>query len=140
MKRGVRFYNDSAATIPEASIAALESFPGSVYLIVGGNDKELDFSRLAETILDRARGVVFLKGTGTEKLLEKLESLFVQRKSESQKWIVVESMGKAVELAARNAENGDIVLLSPGAASFGLFKNEFDRGDQFREQVRALPE
>ena len=69
-----------------------------------------------------------------------LVSLFVQRKSESQKWIVVESMGKAVELAARNAENGDIVLLSPGAASFGLFKNEFDRGDQFREQVRALPE
>jgi UDP-N-acetylmuramoylalanine--D-glutamate ligase len=47
-------------------------------------------------------------------------------------------MGKAVELASRNAEEGDTVLLSPGAASFGLFKNEFDRGDQFREQVQAL--
>lgn len=140
MKKGVRFYNDSAATIPEASVAALESFSGSVYLIVGGNDKELDFSRLAEAILNRVKGVVFLKGTGTEKLLMGLEDLLARRKSESQRWIVVESMGKAVELAARNAEEGDVVLLSPGAASFGLFKNEFDRGDQFREQVRALSE
>lgn len=139
-RKGVRFYNDSAATIPEASIAALESFEGPVYLIVGGTDKELDFHRLAVAILDRAKGVVFLKGTGTEKLLKELENLLVQKKTEIQKWTVVESMGKAVELAARNAESGDVVLLSPGAASFGLFKNEFDRGDQFREQVQALSE
>lgn len=139
-KRGVRFYNDSAATIPEASVAALESFSDPIYLIAGGTDKELDFGRLAEVILDRVKGVVFLKGTGTEKLLKELESVFNRRNIENQKWIVVESMGKAVELAARNAEEGDIVLLSPGAASFGLFRNEFDRGDQFREQVRALSE
>jgi UDP-N-acetylmuramoylalanine-D-glutamate ligase len=85
-RKGVRFYNDSAATIPEASIAALESFEGPVYLIVGGTDKELDFHRLAVAILDRAKGVVFLKGTGTEKLLKELENLLVQRKTESQKW------------------------------------------------------
>jgi len=139
-RKGIQFYNDSAATIPEAVIAALESFSEPVYLIVGGSDKELHFNRLAEVILDRVKGIVFLKGTGTEKLLRELETLFAQRKAESQKWIVVESMGKAVELAARNAEKGDVVLLSPGAASFGLFKNEFDRGDQFREQVQALSE
>lgn len=139
-KKGVLFYNDSAATIPEASVAALGSFSQPVYLIVGGTDKELDFSQLAEVILDRVKGVVFLKGTGTDKLLRELEKLLVQRKAENQKWTIVESMGKAVEFAARNAESGDVVLLSPGAASFGLFKNEFDRGDQFREQVRALSE
>ena len=121
-------------------MAALESFSDPIYLIAGGTDKELDFERLAEVILDRVKGVVFLKGTGTEKLLKELESVFNRRNIENQKWIVVESMGKAVELAARNAEEGDIVLLSPGAASFGLFRNEFDRGDQFREQVRALSE
>ena len=120
-KKGVRFYNDSAATIPEAVVAALGSFPEPVYLIVGGSDKDLNFSQLAAVILDRVKGVVFLRGAGTDKLLLELENLFVQRKTESQKWIVVESMGKAVELAARNAEKGDVVLLSPGASSFGLF-------------------
>jgi UDP-N-acetylmuramoylalanine--D-glutamate ligase len=51
---------------------------------------------------------------------------------------VVDTMRKAVELASRSAEPGDVVLLSPGAASFGLFKNEFDRGEQFRKAVEAL--
>lgn len=137
-KRGIRFYNDSAATIPEAAIAALESFRQPVYLIVGGTDKELDFGCLACVILERAKGVVFLKGTGTDKLLAEMRNRLMESGAGTWKFEVVESMGKAVELASRSAEEGDIVLLSPGAASFGLFKNEFDRGDQFRNCVVAL--
>lgn len=139
-KRGVRFYNDSAATIPEAAIAALASFAESVYLIVGGTDKNLDFTQLAEAILARAKGVIFLKGTGTDKLLQAVREKLQESGSGSRKFEVVETMGKAVELASRSAEAGDIVLLSPGAASFGLFQNEFDRGDQFRACVKELPE
>lgn len=138
-KRGIRFYNDSAATIPEAAIAALQSFRQPVYLIVGGTDKELDFGRLACVILERAKGVIFLKGTGTEKLLAEMRNRLMESGLGTWKFEVVETMGKAVELAARSAEEGDIVLLSPGAASFGLFKNEFDRGDQFRDRVNDLP-
>lgn len=138
-KRGVRFYNDSAATIPEAAIAALESFRQPVYLIVGGTDKELDFGRLACVILERAKGVVFLRGTGTDKLLAEMKDRLMESGAGTWRFEVVESMGKAVELASRSAEEGDIVLLSPGAASFGLFKNEFDRGDQFRDRVADLP-
>jgi UDP-N-acetylmuramoylalanine--D-glutamate ligase len=139
-KRGIRFYNDSAATIPEAAMAALESFTKPVYLIVGGSDKNLDFGRLACVILERAKGVIFLKGAGTDKLLAELRARLMENGLGVWRFEVVESMGKAVELATRSAEEGDIVLLSPGTASFGLFKNEFDRGDQFRQYVNELPE
>jgi UDP-N-acetylmuramoylalanine--D-glutamate ligase len=84
-RRGVRFFNDSAATIPEASIAALESFSEPVYLIVGGTDKALDFTQLAAVILERVKGVIFLKGTGTDKLLVALEDLLREKKRESKK-------------------------------------------------------
>ena len=139
-KKGIAFYNDSAATIPEATIAALRSFEKPVYLIVGGADKELDFGQLARVIIERAKGVVFLKGTGTEKLLQEMRLKLVEGGSCAWKFEVVESMGKAIELASRIAQEGDIVLLSPGSASFGLFKNEFDRGDQFRKCVLELPD
>ncbi len=139
-KRGVRFYNDSAATIPEATIAALKSFSSPVYLIVGGSDKRLDFRQLAEVLLEQVKGVVFLRGTGTDSLLAEIRHRLMDQGVSIPEFTVVESMGKAIELSVRNAEAGDIVLLSPGAASFGLFQNEFDRGDQFRDQVNALSE
>ena len=140
LKRGVYFYNDSAATIPEAAIAAIQSFPKPMYLIVGGTDKVLDFEYLARVILDRVKGVIFLKGTGTDKLLREMGTQLVKNGACVWKFEIVESMGKAVELASRIAEEGDVVLLSPGAASFGLFQNEFDRGNQFCERVRELPD
>lgn len=137
-RRGVSFYNDSAATIPEATISALRSFSSPVYLIAGGSDKNLDFDQLACAILERAKGIIFLKGIGTEKLLEGIRRQLAQCGRSGWRFEIVESMGKAVELAARSAEPGDVVLLSPGTASFGLFKNEFDRGDQFRDCVANL--
>ncbi|MCA9364587.1 MAG: UDP-N-acetylmuramoyl-L-alanine--D-glutamate ligase [Candidatus Moranbacteria bacterium] len=134
---GVRYVNDTTATVPEASIAALKSFSSySVYLIAGGSDKNLDFSSLGRAIADYAKGVVFLKGAGTDKLLLALKVFFPEEESRS--FVVVESMGKAVEILSRQAHEGDVVLLSPGAASFGLFANEFDRGEQFRAVVEAL--
>lgn len=136
-KNGVRYYNDTAATIPEAAIAALRSFPESVILIAGGTDKCLKFDLLAEEILNRSKGLILLAGTATEKLIHALkERLPAEEKNSPIR--VVESMAKAVELASRGAHPGDVVLLSPGATSFGIFKNEFDRGEQFRKAVEAL--
>lgn len=137
LKNSVTYYNDTAATIPDAAVAALRSFSEPVILIAGGSDKRLDFTSLAKEILTRSKGLVLFKGEGTEKLLQALQDL-LPAEEKGRSFEVVESMEKAVELATRGAEPGDVVLLSPGAASFGLFKNEFDRGEQFRQAVKAL--
>lgn len=133
--RGVMFYNDSAATVPEAAVSALRSFDRPMIIIAGGSDKRLDFGPLAEEILRKAKGVVFFEGSGTERLLREIRSRLPESEKEH-RFETVSDMGKAVELAYRSAEPGDIVLLSPGAASFGLFQNEFDRGEKFQEAVR----
>lgn len=133
---GVKYYNDSAATIPDASIVAIESFDKPIILIAGGSDKNLDFSNFAKVIAEKIKGIIFLKGAATEKLIEKIKKNIPDR--EHKRFEIFDSMNKAVEEAARVADNGDIVLLSPGAASFGLFENEFDRGDKFKKAVKSL--
>lgn len=133
---GVKYYNDSAATIPQAAIAALESFDNPVILIAGGSDKNLDFTKFGKVIADRVKGLILLKGNATEKLIEVLRENVPER--EHRRFTVLDSMSKAVEEATRVADKDDVVLLSPGAASFGLFENEFDRGNKFKEAVKAL--
>jgi len=136
-KDGVSYYNDTAATIPHATVAALHAFTEPIILIAGGTDKNLDFVELARVIMEIPKGLVLLRGTGTDKLIVALrETLPPEEKT--RKFTVVGSMEKALELASEQAEPGDIVLLSPGAASFGIFKNEFDRGEQFRQGVAVL--
>lgn len=133
---GIKYYNDSAATIPDAAIAAIKSFKQPIILIAGGSDKNLDFSDFAKLISEKVKGIIFLKGNATEKLIEKLIKNTPDR--EHRRFEIFDSMNKAVEEAARVADKGDIVLLSPGAASFGLFENEFDRGDKFKKTVKNL--
>lgn len=133
---GVRYYNDTAATIPEAAIMGLDAFDQKVILIAGGTDKELDFCEFAKKIYEKTKKLILLKGTATEKILVEIKKM---AKSEFDfEMEVVDSMEKAVLIAQKNAQSGDVVLLSPGAASFGLFENEFDRGDKFREAVKKL--
>lgn len=124
--KGIKYYNDTNSTTPEALIAALKSFNKKVILIVGGNDKNLDYRKAVKMINKKAKATILIQGTATDKILE-LINLPVE---------LVESMKRAVEIANQLAQKGDIVLLSPGAASFGVFKNEYDRGDQFNKYVR----
>lgn len=134
-KDGVAYYDDTTATIPDAVVAALRSFTKPIILIAGGSDKCLDFRASVEEIFSRSKEIVLLPGAGTEKLLQALKAL---PQAEKRSFPVVASMVEAVEKATEKAIAGDIVLLSPGAASFGLFQNEFDRGEQFRKAVEAL--
>lgn len=134
--RGIKYYNDSAATIPQAAIAALECFEKPIILIAGGSDKNLNFDKFGQAIVQKVKGLILLKGDATEKLIESLKQNIPER--EHKHFKVLDSMNKAVEEATRVADQEDIVLLSPGAASFGLFKNEFDRGDKFKEAVNVL--
>lgn len=136
-KNGVEYYNDTAATIPEATIAALRSFAKPVILIAGGSDKRLTFDALAEAILQHAQRLILFDGEASEKLMAALKARLPEEDTR-RSFTIVSDMAEAVASAAQSAEQGDIVLLSPGAASFGIFKNEFDRGEQFRVLVRAL--
>jgi UDP-N-acetylmuramoylalanine--D-glutamate ligase len=130
---GIRFYNDSAATIPEAAAACIEalSAQGNLVLVTGGTDKNLDFSPLAK-MSGKAGTIILLAGSGTEKLMPLLR----------EKGIVwhgpFDNLENAVRSALGAAASGSIVALSPGCASFGMFLNEFDRGRRWKEAVRML--
>ena len=133
---GVKYYNDTAATMPDAAIAGIVSFSKSVILIAGGADKNLEFKNFAKTISEGVKKVILLKGQATEKIKKELNSL--GEPSSGKIDSEFDNMEKAVVRAKNISGPGDIVLLSPGAASFGLFLNEFDRGEKFREAVRKL--
>lgn len=133
---GIKYINDTAATIPQAGIFALNSFVDPIILICGGSSKNLDMEKFGEEILRKAKGVVFLKGLATDKIISAMKK--VDNDLDVEKLQIVETMEKAVELASSVAKKGDVILLSPGAASFGLFANEFDRGNKFKEIVANL--
>jgi len=155
-KNGTIFYNDSAATTPESAVAGIDAFIGrpessSIYLIAGGSSKKLDLKLLAEKIVSarEVKKVILLKGSASdtlEKLIKKLggEEKIVETVDSMQS--AVDGMSREVDKSTNSEErikgieimNRDVVLLSPGCASFGLFDNEFDRGNQFREIVKSL--
>ncbi|WP_304241516.1 UDP-N-acetylmuramoyl-L-alanine--D-glutamate ligase [Gracilinema caldarium] len=129
--RGIRFYNDTAATIPEAAAAAVEAFDTNPVLVTGGTDKNLDFSPLARAC-KKAKAVILLAGTGTEKLIPLLQAEGVSFQGP------YDNLDRAVLAAISAAQRGDPVVLSPGCTSFGMFLNEFDRGNKWKEAVQRL--
>ncbi|MFA6430437.1 MAG: UDP-N-acetylmuramoyl-L-alanine--D-glutamate ligase [Candidatus Paceibacterota bacterium] len=126
--KGVKIYNDTTATTPDATIAALNSFGSNknIVLIMGGADKNLDMGGLIKEIPKYCKKVILLAGTGTEKLGGKVDG------------ILAKSLKEGLLEALKWVKKGDILILSPGFASFGMFKNEFDRGKQFVRLVKAL--
>lgn len=129
---GVMYVNDTNSTSPEALMAALKRFGngGNIVLITGGNAKGFTFEEVAEMIGEECKFVVLLEGGATTELEQEI--------GDRAPSVRVDSMKKAVKAAVENSTLGDIVLLSPGASSFALFKNEFDRGDQFRAEYEKV--
>ena len=134
--KGIKIYNDTTATTPDATIVALKSLgvnaKGKIpkkkkaILIMGGADKNLDMSALIKEIPKYCKKVVLLAGTGTDKLDGKVPGK------------IVKSLKEAVFEALEGSQKGDILVLSPGFASFGMFKNEYDRGDKFVKIIKNL--
>lgn len=130
--RGIKIYNDTTSTTPVATLAALYALPAlRVVLIAGGADKGLDMSELVEALPAYVKKLILLKGTGTEKLISTHPQLF-------ENVPVYDSLALALSDAVQSSQSGDIILFSPGFASFGMFKNEFDRGDKFTKLVSEL--
>ena len=128
--RGVTFYNDSKGTNVASTITALESFSEPVVLIAGGKAKGQDFAPLAAAARGRVRHVVLL-GEDRDKVRAALAGLGIGIEEAA-------SMEAAVRAAAAAARPGDVVLLSPGCASFDMFQNFEHRGEVFKAAVRAL--
>ncbi len=131
--KGVAYINDSTSTTPAATLAALSSFQKPIILIAGGATKNLDLVPLAQAIVAKVKQVIFLQGTATEKLI----SLVKKFKGEAKIAGQFDNFILALTEAEKLAGSDEIVLLSPGCASFGMFKNEFDRGEQFKKWVRS---
>ncbi|MCQ2247885.1 MAG: UDP-N-acetylmuramoyl-L-alanine--D-glutamate ligase [Treponema sp.] len=148
--RTVAFFNDSCATVPEAAAAASQSFDGRVVLITGGTDKGLDFLPLAKCLSqeDGSRykpyDIYLLAGTGTDKLVPLLKERGVSFKGPFDSLQVLLNMLKMSFISTSSgqvygrpdSEQVIPVVFSPGATSFGMFTNEFDRGDKFKKLVK----
>jgi UDP-N-acetylmuramoylalanine--D-glutamate ligase len=128
--RGVVFINDSKATNINSTWYALESMTGPTVLILGGVDKGNDYSLLAEGVREKVKAIICL-GKDTRKIHEAFEAIVPAM-------VDVQSAEEAVQTAFQIATKGDTVLLSPACASFDLFKNYEDRGQQFKKAVKEL--
>jgi len=126
--RGVDYYNDSKATNVDATIKALESFPANVHLILGGKDKDSDYTQLNELLRQRVKRVYTI-GAAAEKIESQIKGVEIDHS---------ETLETALRRAAATAAAGDIVLLAPACASFDQFRNYEHRGRVFKEAVHAL--
>ena len=139
--RKIRFYDDSNATIPEATVKALESLGSEVdVLILGGSDKNLNFDKLASKILEvGVRALILFPPTGV-KIWEAVLKKFYEGgvKNNLPKHFSAQNMEEAVRLSYRWTRPGKICLLSPASASFSLFRNYRERGELFQKWVKRL--
>jgi UDP-N-acetylmuramoylalanine--D-glutamate ligase len=134
-KNGVGFINDATSTTPVAGCAALDSTEGKrILLIAGGSDKKLDLQPFASAAASRTYRIALLEGDATEDLYSKIAAAGGEHK-------VVGRFGdlkNAVKRLLEESERGDVVLLSPACASFGMFRNEFHRGETFIRVVQEI--
>jgi UDP-N-acetylmuramoylalanine--D-glutamate ligase len=126
---GVAFYNDSKATNVDATVKALESFPGKIHIILGGKDKGSDYSVLNPLLRERAKRV-YLIGAAADKIASQIQSSAPLMRSGT--------LERAVRQAFEAAASGDIILLAPACASFDQFENYEHRGRVFKELVHSL--
>lgn len=146
---GVQFINDTTATNPTAALSAVIATKHyisgkNLHCIVGGSDKGLSVDAFAHALVENAASIILLPGSATKRIVANMQKQLAhipmreRGVSPAPKIFFVKSMREAVRVATSSAQPGDAVLLSPGAASFGLFQHEFDRGEQFVEAVHRM--
>lgn len=132
---GVRYYNDTCATSVEAIKAMLDRFgkdnKGRIIMIAGGVDKGLDFAKVIPEMKEYLKTLILFEGTASEKINDLIQDSIPL-------YEYFDSMKTAIDKAKELSEDGDMIILCPGGASFNMFINEFDRGDKFVEYVNSL--
>lgn len=134
-KYGVKYYDDSISTTPGSAIAALKAFAEPKILILGGSDKGADYSELAQEIARQNVRLIIINGANADEIREvlreeKIDCEIVQ--------LNMAEMKEVTKSAKNKAQSGDVVILSPAAASFDMFKSYSDRGEQFVSAVEEL--
>jgi UDP-N-acetylmuramoylalanine--D-glutamate ligase len=133
---GVRYYDDNYSSAPGAAIAAMRSFTEPEILIMGGYDKHISFEALAEAVAKQENiKRIILIGQTRQKIAETLDAV---GKNDIYELSDETSLGPIVKRVHEVAEPGDVVVMSPACASFDMFKNFSDRGDQFIRIVEGL--
>lgn len=127
---GVKYYNDSKGTNTDAAIKAIDAMPSKTVLIAGGYDKKSDYDEWVSRFPDKVRKLILI-GQTRENIAAACEKIGFKD------YVFAESLEEAVDIAASTAKEGDCCLLSPACASWGMFKNYQQRGDMFKEFVRA---
>lgn len=130
-RSGVKYYNDSKGTNPDAAIQAIRAMPGPIVLIAGGYDKHSEYDEWVEEFGDKVKYLVLI-GQTRDKIAE------CARRHGFTEIMYAEDMAEAVRVCAAYANTGDCVLLSPACASWGMFDNYEQRGEIFKECVRSL--
>jgi len=126
---GVRYYNDSKATNVDATLKAIDAFPGRILIILGGKDKGSDYTVLQKPLREKAI-LALLIGAAADKIEKQIAgSVAIER---------AETLERAIEIASHAAQRGDVVLLAPACASFDQFQNYEHRGRVFKDLVRQL--
>lgn len=129
---GVRYINDSKATNPDSTIKALNSYDNGIILIAGGMDKKNDFSELAEEIIKNTKGLIVFGETAQDILKEAWLKGYEKITSKTK------NLEEAVKIASKLGECGDVILLSPACASWDMYKNFEERGNEFKKIVYSL--
>jgi UDP-N-acetylmuramoylalanine--D-glutamate ligase len=130
---GVKYYNDSFATTPEATIAAIKAFDQPKVVILGGSDKGVEFNELAAVVASNNVKLAVIIGQTGEKIIEALVKVGFDKIT-----LGGTTMRQAITVAKSAAQPGDVVLLSTACASFGMFTDYKDRGNQFKKLVNEL--
>lgn len=132
----IKWYNDSASTSPTRTLSAINSFDEELILIAGGYDKNLDYKPLALPIINKVKTLLLI-GQTSGKIFEE-----VKREMENQNKKIniylCENLKETIDIARKVAKSGQVILFSPGSASFDMFKNAYDRGNQFKKLVNEL--
>lgn len=131
-KAGISFFNNSFSTTPESTELDLLSFNKNIIQIAGGADKGANFKNLAKTIKKKVKFLILFPGKGSDKIKIELKKINFPHHKLAQ----AKNMKEAVNLALKQSEAGDVILLSTACASFGLFKNYKERGLLFKQAVK----
>ena len=133
---GVKWYNDSVSSSPTRTIAGLNSYAEEIVLIAGGYDKNLDYTPIAKPIVEKVKTLILL-GQTSGKIYEAVKKE-LENQNKNLNIYMCESLEETVSKAQKSSKPGQVVLFSPASASFDMFKNFADRGEQFKALVNKI--
>ena len=133
---GVKWYNDSASSSPTRTLSGLNAFNENIILIAGGYDKNLEYTPLASTIIEKVTNLILI-GQTANKIYEAVKKE-EEKQNKKINIYMCDSLEQTIEIAKKSAKRGEIVLFSPASASFDMFKNFADRGEKFKNLVNNI--